>query len=228
MSRTLAFEALTKCYGPHRALDGVSARWEEGRQVALVGANGGGKSTLLKVLAGVLVPDRGRVDGLEDFRPSYMPDRLAFPRGWTAQSWLELIASWKKVPKNRVRLVLEEAGLGADARKPVAAFSQGMVRRLLYAQTRLADSDLVLLDEPEGGLDPFWVLKLETEMDRLRREGRTVIFSTHWLDLAVEKADELAVFSAGHIVAQEPASVWTPLDPEARRQRLVSLMGGLP
>lgn len=226
MSRALVVETLTKSYGRHRALDGVSARWDEGRLVALVGANGGGKSTLLKVLAGVLVPDGGRVDGLQAFLPSYMPDRLAFPRGWKAQAWLELVASWKKVPRSRVVAVLEEAGLAHEARKSVAAFSQGMVRRLLYAQTRLTDSDLVLLDEPEGGLDPLWVLKLEAEMDRLREEGRTVIFSTHWLDLAVEKADELAVFSAGQIVAQEPAAEWKPLDPEARRRRLVELIGG--
>lgn len=226
MNRVLSVEALTKTYSAHRALDGVSARWTEGSIVALVGANGGGKSTLLKVLAGVLTPDAGRVAGLEAFRPSYMPDRLAFSRGWTAHSWLTLVASWKKAPASRVAAVLEEAGLTEVARKPVAAFSQGMVRRLLYAQTRLTDADLVLLDEPEGGLDPQWVIRLEDELDRLRAEGRTVVFSTHWLDLAIDRADQLAVFSAGRIVAQEPSALWRSLEPSARRRRLVELIGG--
>lgn len=225
MSRSLSVEGLTKTYGSRKALDDVSVQWDEGAVVALVGANGGGKSTLLKILAGVLPPDAGRVAGLEAFRPAYMPDRLAFSRGWTASSWLALVASWKKASPGRVDAVLEEAGLAGVARQPVASFSQGMLRRLLYAQTRLTDADLVLLDEPEGGLDPQWVLRLEDELDRLRAERRTVVFSTHWLDLAVERADHLAVFSAGRIVVQEPSSLWKRLLPEARRHRLVELIG---
>ena len=225
MSRVLAVEGLVKIFGPKRALDGVSARWEAGSAVALVGANGGGKSTLLKVLAGVYKPDAGTVTGLDQFNAAYMPDRLAFSRGWTAETWLNLVASWKKAPPSRVAEVLADARLTDAAKKPVAVFSQGMVRRLLYAQTRLTDADLVLLDEPEGGLDPLWVVRLEDEFDRLRTEGRTVVFSTHWLDLAVERADTLAVFSRGRIVAQEPSSLWRALDPETRRHRLVDLIG---
>lgn len=228
MSRQISLRGLTKTYGRRRALDAVDATWDEGQVVALVGANGGGKSTLLKLLAGVLNPDAGTLEGLADFRSAYMPDRLAFARGWTAEAWVALVASWKGCPRTRVTEVLAEAGLGASARQSVATFSQGMLRRLLYAQTRLTDADLVLLDEPEGGLDPQWVLRLEAELDRLRREGRTVVFSTHWLDLAVERADTLVVFSAGRIVAQESAEGWRPLDPETRRRRLVALIGETP
>jgi ABC-type multidrug transport system ATPase subunit len=190
---------------------------------ALVGANGGGKSTLLKVLAGVLRPDGGSVTGLPD-QVAFMPDRLAFSRGWTAESWLTLVARWKGVPSSRITEVLAEVDLLDARRKTVAAFSQGMVRRLLYAQTRLADSDLVILDEPEGGLDPHWTVRLESEVDRLRAEGRTLVFSTHWLDLAVDHADTLVVFRQGRIVAVEPASVWVPLSTRDRRLRLAGLI----
>ena len=228
MNRVLVLNQLTKVYGRKTALDSVSARWDEGTIVALVGANGGGKSTLLKLLSGIITPDSGSIEGLEQFVVASMPDRLSFSRGWTAETWLALIATWKKAPASRIQAVLKDAGLAAEAKKPVSTFSQGMLRRLLYAQTRLTDADLVLLDEPEGGLDPHWVVRLEGEMDRLRAEGRTVVFSTHWLDLAVEKADVLLVFGDGRVVAQEPTASWKNLDSPGRRHRLVAMIGGPP
>jgi len=221
MSRRIVLKNITKTYGTKPALSGASAVWEEGTIVALVGANGGGKSTLLKLLSGVIHPDLGSIEGLAGFTMSSMPDRLAFSRGWTAQDWLTMIAKWKRVPRSRIREVLVEAGLDEVRTKSVAAFSQGMVRRLLYAQTRLTPADLILLDEPEGGLDPEWTVRLEKELDRLRAEGKTVIFSTHWLDFAVEKADKLCIFAGGRIVAQEDTQAWRPLDSTTRRQNLV-------
>lgn len=221
MSRQIVLENINKTYGTKSALCCVSAEWEEGTIVALVGANGGGKSTLLKMLSGVNRPDVGTIEGLDQFSMASMPDRLAFSRGWTAQDWLSMVAKWKGAPRSRVREVLAEAGLDQARTKPVAAFSQGMLRRLLYAQTRLTPADLILLDEPEGGLDPEWTVGLEREMDRLRAEDKTVIFSTHWLDLAVEKADLLCIFAAGRIVAQEDTAAWRLLDSPTRRQKLV-------
>jgi len=221
MSRRLGLHHVTKTYGTKPALSGATAHWEEGAIVALVGANGGGKSTLLKMLSGVIQPDAGSIEGLDEFTMASMPDRLAFSRGWTAADWLAMVAAWKKAPRSRVREVLAEAGLDDARNKSVAAFSQGMVRRLLYAQTRLTPADLILLDEPEGGLDPEWTVRLEGELDRLRAEGKTVIFSTHWLDFAVEKADKLCIFAGGKIVAQEEAAVWRILDSSTRRQNLV-------
>ncbi len=221
MSRRIVLSHVTKTYGTKRALSDASAVWEEGSIVALVGANGGGKSTLLKLLSGVIHPDEGSIDGLEQFSMASMPDRLAFSRGWTAEDWLGMVAKWKKAPRSRVKEVLSEAGLDEARTKPVAAFSQGMLRRLLYAQTRLTPADLILLDEPEGGLDPEWTVRLEQEMDRLRDEEKTVIFSTHWLDFAVEKADWLCIFAGGKIVVQEEAARWRLLDSSTRRHDLV-------
>jgi ABC-type multidrug transport system ATPase subunit len=226
MSRQIVLDGVTKIYGKRPALLGASAVWDEGGIVALVGANGGGKSTLLKLLSGVIHPDVGSIQGLDQFSMASMPDRLAFSRGWTAEDWLAMVASWKKAPRARIREVLVEAGLEDARRKSVAAFSQGMVRRLLYAQTRLTEADLVLLDEPEGGLDPEWTVRLELELDRLRGEGKTVILSTHWLDLAVEKADRLCVFATGKIVAQEDTVAWRGLDSATRRHRLVRQIQG--
>jgi len=221
MSRRIVLDNITKTYGAKVALSGATAVWEEGAIVALVGANGGGKSTLLKLLAGVIHPDRGSIKGLSDFSMASMPDRLSFSRGWTAQDWLTMVAKWKKAPRSRVREVLMEAGLDDARTKSVAAFSQGMVRRLFYAQTRLTPADLILLDEPEGGLDPEWTVRLEGELDRLRAERKTVIFSTHWLDFAVEKADKLFIFAGGRVVSQEETGAWRLLGSAARRQKLV-------
>jgi len=224
VSRALVLDQLTKRFGPLTALAPLSLRWTEGQVVALVGANGGGKSTLLKLLSGVWQPDGGSVSGLETFTTAWMPDKLAFSRGWTATTWLELLASWKKAPPGRVGAVLAEADLTAFARQPVATFSQGMLRRLLYAQTKLVEADLVLLDEPEGGLDPHWLLQLEAELARLRQEGKTVVFSTHLVDLAVAFADELCVFSAGSVITREPSALWQSLESGQRRQRLAELI----
>jgi len=221
MSRQIVLDRVTKIYGTKPALREASAEWEEGTLVALVGANGGGKSTLLKMLSGVIHPDSGTIHGLDAFSLASMPDRLAFSRGWTAQDWLTMVAKWKRASRSRVRQVLVDAGLEEARKKPVSTFSQGMLRRLLYAQTRLTDADLILLDEPEGGLDPEWTVGLEREMDRLRAEGKTVVFSTHWLDLAVEKADRLCIFAAGKIVAHEDTAAWRLLDSPTRRQKLV-------
>lgn len=229
--KRLVLEAVGKSYGRHRVLSGVDAQWDQGRAVALVGANGGGKSTLLKILAGVIVADEGRVTGLEAFTTAYLPDRLAFARGWTARAWLTLVASWKgagrgKGLRSRVDQVLAEAGLADAATKPVATFSQGMLRRLLSAQTRLTDADLVLLDEPEGGLDPHWMVHLEAELTRLRTEGRTLVFATHLLELT-DWADEVLVFGAGRVIERTPADTWNLPGPE-RRRRLAALLGDQP
>lgn len=220
---TVTLRSLVKAYGPLRALDEVSLDLVSGTVTALVGANGGGKSTLLRILAGVLAADGGTIEGLDRPRVAFMPDRLAFSRGWTPRSWLTLVARWKRVPRGRVDAVLDEMQLTGWASQPVAALSQGMVRRLLYAQTRLADDDLILLDEPEGGLDPHWTVRLEGEVDRLRAEGRTLVFSTHWLDLAVDRADTLVVFNRGRVIC-DPAESWRPLDSRARRLKLASLI----
>ncbi len=208
---------LVVSFGDIRAVDGLSLTVGPGAAVALVGRNGAGKSTTLRVLAGVLPPTSGSItiDGIDvaddpsgvRARVGYCPDVGGLIPRATAWEHLALAARLRQLPPGwepRARDLLERFELGGAAHRLTAGFSHGMGRRLSVVLAVFHSPPLLLLDEPFDGVDPLGV---EATMDVIRESrlaGAAVLVSTHLIALAVDACDEAVVLRAGRVVAASP------------------------
>ncbi|MCM3747980.1 heme ABC exporter ATP-binding protein CcmA [Paenibacillus pasadenensis] len=197
--------------GQHLVRD-ISLTMNSGSVLALCGGNGAGKSTLLRIVMGILQPTSGtvQVDGLSwkqnrkayADKLGYMPDDYSFAKGLTAWETLHFWASLRGLPRSRTEEALEEVGLADVRDKKVTAFSKGMRQRLLFAQAMLARPPLLVLDEPTNGLDPYWMDEFVVLVNKLRRDGHSVIYSTHQLPVAEASADYVVFMQQGAAARQ--------------------------
>lgn len=193
----------------HPIIGQVSLKLHAGEVLALCGGNGAGKSTILRMITGVMQPSAGtiRVGGLQwkadrkryAEQIGYMPDDYLFSQGLSAEETLTFWASLRKVSKSRVQETLRTVGLSEVKGKPVTSFSKGMRQRLLFAQALLAKPPLLVMDEPTNGLDPFWMESFVELVRLAKQEGHAVIFSTHQLSVAEEVADSVVFLKNGRI-----------------------------
>lgn len=191
-----------------------SLRIEPGEVVALCGGNGAGKSTILRMIVGILRPTSGtiqlnglnwkdhRVDYLQQI--GYMPDHFTFSPGLTASETITFYAELRNRTAQEAEHVLQLVGLSEHRSKRVSQFSKGMTQRLLFAQAILAKPALVILDEPTNGLDPYWMDGFVELVRELKRAGQSVLFSTHQLQVADAIADRAIFLMNGQIVRDSP------------------------
>jgi ABC-2 type transport system ATP-binding protein len=225
---------LTVTFGPVVAVEGLDLTLQAGSSVALVGRNGAGKSTTLRVLAGVLPPSGGsvRIAGIDATRdPSGVKVRVGYcpdvggliPRA-TPWEHLQLAATLRSMApgwEDRAADLLDRFDLGGVADRITAGFSHGMGRRMSVVLAAFHSPDVLLLDEPFDGVDPLGVDATMTVIRELRLSGSAVLVSTHLLDLAVQACEEAVVLRRGAVVAAAPA---TELAGPAGAQRYRSLM----
>jgi ABC-type multidrug transport system ATPase subunit len=207
--RIIKAAGVRKSYNGKTALSDVNLVFNEGECTALCGLNGAGKSTLIRLLAGVQSPDTGRIDGPKDFSIGYMPDHIEFPGGVCGREWLTFLGRLKGLKKETSCETLIETGLENAAGDNITGYSRGMVQRLLFSQMLLGDPDLLIMDEPESGLDPYWVHEWKNHMKLFREKGKTVIFSSHHLPDALEVAGRIIVFHKGRVVSDEQPLKWS-------------------
>lgn len=190
----------------------LSFQIPQGSIVGLCGGNGAGKSTILRLIAGILQPTSGEITvnqlrwktDREAFagQMGYMPDDFQFPQGMTAFEMLSFWAALRKVPEVRVQEVLAFVGLTDKQNKRVSTFSKGMKQRVLFAQAILAEPPLLLMDEPTNGLDPYWLKAFVKLIRQVKQEGQTVLFSTHQLEVAEELADYVIFLQDGQLCGE--------------------------
>ena len=222
-------------FGTVVAVEGVDLTLPAGASVALVGRNGAGKSTSLRVLAGVLPPTAGdvRIAGLDlrterqavKERVGYCPDVGGLIPRATAWEHLVLAAELRGLAPGwepRARDLLERFDLGAAAHRVTAGFSHGMGRRLSVVLAAFHRPELLLLDEPFDGVDPLGVEATMSIVAEARLAGAAVLLSTHLLGLAVQACQEVVVLRAGRVVAASPAA---ELAGEAGAARYRALLG---
>lgn len=193
---------LTKTYGSHRALDGVSVSVRDGSIYGLVGPNGAGKTTLLGLLAGLRHPTSGSLDvGVQIEQLAVLPDTPQYEPWLTAAEVVDLsrTLSAPEIPETRVREVLVEAGLEDAIEKKVGGFSRGMLQRLGLAATVVGDPQVLLLDEPSAALDPAGRREVLDLVARLRGRA-TVMFSSHILSDVQEVCDTVGILRDGHLL----------------------------
>ena len=216
MGAVIETEDLTRSFGSQQALDGVTFDVEEGEIVALLGPNGAGKTTTVRLLNGVLRPDRGRatVLGLDPAtagselrrRTGVLTETAGLDDRLTARENLVLVAGIRGMASveagRRADSLLERLGMGAEADRSVRGFSTGQRKRVALALALLHDPEVLFLDEPTSGLDPAAsrdVIDLIAALARERR--RTVVLCTHFLGDAGRLCQRVAVLDRGRLQA---------------------------
>jgi Cu-processing system ATP-binding protein len=206
---------LRRNFGEYVAVNNVSFEIERGETFALLGPNGSGKTTTLKCIVGLLEPSAGKIliDGLDVWdNPqrarrsiSYLPQRVAFPDNLTAREVLQFYCDLRKLEPQRVNNLLscERFHFNGFTDKPVSKYSGGMVQRLGLAVACLPDAPVLLLDEPTVSLDPAGAIQFREFLKALKREGKTIVFTSHVLADVEQLADRVAILVGGKLVALE-------------------------
>jgi len=193
-------------------LDDVSFTIGRGESVALVGPNGSGKTSILRCVLG-LMPFDGcvAVDGHDVVRApvasrslvSYVPQKAAFGDA-PAGEVLSFVAKLRRIDRTRIRETLREVGLEAHAKERVRTFSGGMQQRLSLAVALLADTPILLLDEPSASLDHDGQETFFAVVSRLRRAGRTLLLASHRPEEVDCLTDRVLHIDQGRIVPESP------------------------
>lgn len=235
-------ENLTRRFDAFVAVDGVSFTVDSGEAFGLIGANGAGKSTILKILTTLLPPSggRARIAGYDTVRQAtgvrrhigYVPQLLSADGALTAFENLLLSARLYDVPRQEVRPRIEHALAAMEltpfSRNLVRGFSGGMIRRLEIAQSMLHRPDVLFMDEPTVGLDPVARRTvLEHIGDLRRRFGTTVVVTSHYMEEVDALCDRIAVLSHGRLVALDtPAALKARVGPNATLDDVFAALSG--
>lgn len=208
----IAVEGVSKSFGRQAVLQNVSLAVKEQEIFGLLGPSGAGKTTLVRLITGALLPDAGsvtvggcRVPSFDALRKvGFMPQEDALYADLSGYDNLRFFASLFGLKKQRARRRIEEVltlvDLTADAKKQVAHYSGGMRRRLSLAIALLHDPPLLILDEPTVGIDPLLRRRIWEEFQSLRAQGRTILITTHVMDEAA-RCDRLGLVYGGGILA---------------------------
>ncbi|HJM75254.1 MAG TPA: ABC transporter ATP-binding protein [Dehalococcoidia bacterium] len=219
MTALLSARNLSKHYGSVHALDGVSFDIEEGI-TGLLGANGAGKSTTLKLFLGLLQPDSGSadflaVDGDDPVmarqRIGYMPEHDCLPDSPPAAEFLTHMAEVSGLPRVAARVratdALRHVGLFEERYRPIGTYSTGMKQRVKLAQALVHDPVVILLDEPTAGLDPMGRQEM---LDLIRSTGRdfgiSMVLSSHLMGDVERTCERVIVLDGGTVMRTGPVT----------------------
>lgn len=204
-----------KDYGGVTAVESLEVEVRRGRIVGLVGNNGAGKSTSLKMLCGILEPTRGTVtlDGVPTTQPAarasigYLPEDSPLYEELTPTQYLAFFARLYGLGAKPARQRAEHwlTALRLDRpfwSKPIGELSKGSARKVAIARALLHDPAVLILDEPASGLDPATRRELDSVLLQLRTEGKAVLLSAHNLKQVEELADDIVLMHQGRVVAQ--------------------------
>ncbi|OLF08130.1 ABC transporter [Actinophytocola xinjiangensis] len=216
-------EDIRKAYGDLKAVDGVSLSVTEGEFFGILGPNGAGKTTTLEIIEGLRQPDSGSVRLLGESpwprRVSLLPrigvqlQSSSFFEKLTAREQLETFASLYGVNAVRANEMLELVGLADKADTREDKLSGGQRQRLSIACALVHDPDVVFLDEPTAALDPQARRNLWDVLRAIQARGKTIVYTTHYLDEAEILCDRVAIMDKGRILAMDrPAALVRGLD----------------
>ena len=207
----IRYQGFTKRFGAITAVDSLSLDIGRGEIVALLGPNGSGKTTTLKAAAGLLAPTGGTVVVGDPPRPStaavarraisFLPQRVSFPDSLTGREVVEFYRRLRGIAAGRSDAVLRFASLNGASNRLVGTYSGGMTQRLGLAVAALPQAEVLLLDEPTAALDPDGLCAFYGLAVEIRKDNRTVFFTSHHLGDVEQLADRFGILVAGKLVA---------------------------
>ncbi|HTQ53614.1 MAG TPA: ABC transporter ATP-binding protein [Bryobacteraceae bacterium] len=251
----LEVRALTKRYPGVLALDGVSFIAQRGEVTGYLGPNGSGKSTTVKMITGLLEPTDGQI--LYRGRPidedlvaykrilGYVPEEPYLYPHLTGAEYLELAGELRDLPAaglhSKINALLELFSLAGDRHAPISSYSKGMRQKILICAAILHDPELIILDEPFSGLDVHAAMILRSLIRSLAAEGKTVMFSSHVLEVVEKVCHRVVILHKGRVVANDPidrlrdlmalptledcfAQLVTDMDPDETARRITEVV----
>lgn len=212
MTSVIELQRVTKRHGALARLEELELTIQEGEMLALLGHNGAGKTTIMKLILGLIAPSSGRVEVLggapngphaERLRRQlgYLPENVTFYEQLTGREVLTYFARLKQADRHQVATLLERVGLVEAADRRVKTYSKGMRQRLGLAQALLGSPRLLLLDEPTTGLDPAATRDFYHAVKDLRDQGCTVLLSSHVLPGIEPYIDRALILGKGRRLA---------------------------
>ncbi len=235
MQELLVARGLRKAYGSRVAVQEVSLALRPGEVLGLLGPNGAGKSTTVSMISGLTVPDAGSVTlaggvtlasdpAAYKRRIGLVPQDISLYEDLPARMNVELFGALyglaPDVLKRRAAEVLAMVGLADRARDKPATFSGGMKRRLNIACALVHDPDILLLDEPTAGVDPHSRNAIFDNLEALKRAGKALVYTTHYMEEAERLADHLVIVDHGRVVASGTQAQLLARLPAAQRLRV--------
>lgn len=208
----VSLENVSKHYKDLKALSGVNLQLAQGEVLGLFGHNGAGKTTMMKLILGVVSPEFGKVSvmGMQPDDKSawhmrakmgYLPENVMFYEQLTGLEVLTYFSKLKGKNKAHAKQLLEQVGISHAQNRPVKTYSKGMRQRLGLAQAFIGEPKLLLLDEPTVGLDPNATAEFYRSVDELKTQGTSVILCSHVLPGVEQHIDRAMIISGGKTLA---------------------------
>ncbi|MBA3483602.1 MAG: ABC transporter ATP-binding protein [Pirellulales bacterium] len=194
-----------------RALKGLDLEVRRGEVFGLLGPNGSGKTTTIKLLLGLLFPTEGEAlvfgkpatDVAKNERLGYLPEESYLYRFLTAEETLDFYGRLFDMPsevrEERIDSLIKLVGLDKARKRQLQEYSKGMTRRIGLAQALINDPELILLDEPTSGLDPIGTREMKDMILRLKDEGKTIVMCSHLLADVQDVCDRIAILHQGEL-----------------------------
>lgn len=245
METALELKAVTKTFGRTRAVDQMDLVVPRGGMYGFIGPSGAGKTTAIRMIMSILFPDSGTLSVLgrasatdAKDRIGYLPEERGVYRKMRVLAFLTFLAQLKGVAAGaataRASKLIAQLGLGDVGQKKCEDLSKGMLQRIQFIGTIINQPDLIILDEPFGGLDPVSVRLMKEVIAEENRRGATILFSTHVMEHAEEMCRHIVMIHQGRKVLDESMEglrrqfdtrtiYLEPLDPSASVSALQSM-----
>lgn len=230
-NKVLVVKNLKKIYKKHGFLktkqiigvDSISLEIYENEIFGLLGLNGSGKTTTIKLILGLLYPDDGEIYFNGEKMPSwrlnkyigYLPEMVSFNRQFTGYELLSFYATLCGVnSKQRIDEVVEFVKLKDSIHRKVSEYSKGMIQRLGLAQAIIHNPQFLIFDEPTSGLDPLGIKEIRNYILELKSQGKTIFFSSHLISELEKVCDRVGIIHQGRLVRIVSNTEWekTPLE----------------
>ncbi len=223
MDSTLTIKNLTKKYGEKVALDNISLEIKKGEFFGFLGPNGAGKTTTINCIVGINTIQSGSInlfglDVVKDYREArakvgISPQEFNVDIFAAPEKILYYVGGYygmsKKERNKRIDELCEQLGLQEHRDKPFRTLSGGLKRRVMLARALIHDPELLILDEPTAGVDVELRLELWEHLRRINKQGKTILFTSHYLEEVEKLCSRIAIINKGKLVAVENTSEMT-------------------
>jgi ABC-2 type transport system ATP-binding protein len=212
MAVSLELDTVRKSFNGTVAVDDLSLSVTQGNIFGLLGPNGAGKTSTIRIMIGILLPDSGvvRIFGepfsrISTRKMGYLPEERGLYRKMTVEENLmfvgELAGLSGRVARERGRYWTARLGLEGSLKRKVEELSKGNQQKIQFMAALVHDPALIVMDEPFGGLDPLGANELKDIVLELKRQGRTILLSTHRMEQAEKLCDEICLINHGKVIA---------------------------
>lgn len=239
-NKIIEIQNLQKKYGEKQVLVGINLEISSGQIVGYIGPNGAGKSTTVKILCGLISDFQGSVSIFgEDLRTKtheikkrigYIPENAALYESLTPMEFMEFIGQIRGMETAQTRDKAEKLmnifEMKPNLNQRIATFSKGMRQKVLICSALIHNPDLIFMDEPLSGLDANSVIMVKEMLTHLAREGKTVFYSSHIMDVVEKISDRIVLIDQGKVIADGSFDELSSMSNDANLEKMFTRLTG--